>query len=148
MPFMGNIFEARITDVIDGDTVDCDIDLGFGIWYIDQRIRLSGLDTPECRTRDLMEKRFGLMAKNKMLDMLPIGSTCVLRTYDVGKYGRILGDFWTEETDGKSVVEIMIEEHYGVEYHGQNRQDIEDEHIANRHYFPYPPTLEQLQNED
>ena len=56
-------YRAKIVKVVDGDTVDVDIDLGFGVWLKDERVRLVGVDTPESRTRDLVEKAFGLAAK-------------------------------------------------------------------------------------
>ncbi len=81
-------YRCIVVKVIDGDTVDVDIDLGFGVWMKKQRIRLFGIDTPESRTRDLEEKKYGLMAKEMVLAHLPIGSTQILRTHKdgVGKY--------------------------------------------------------------
>ena len=88
-------YQCKVVKVIDGDTADVDIDLGFGVWMKKQRIRFYGVDTPESRTRDKEEKVYGLMAKEFVLSHLPVGSTQVLRTKKdgVGKYGRILGEF-------------------------------------------------------
>ena len=130
-------YNSIIRYVVDGDTVDVDIDLGFGVWLRDQRIRLYGIDTPESRTRDLTEKLFGFAAKDFVKDYLPIGSTQVLKTFigkdgeDMrGKFGRILGDFFIN--DGKMLVETMITEGYGVAYNGQSKTVIQEAHLRNR----------------
>lgn len=126
-------YRAKIIKIIDGDTVDVNIDLGFGVWLYKERVRLSGLDTPESRTRDKVEKAFGLAAKRRLQDLLPVGSMQILvcTEYDSkGKFGRILGDFKLNEVT--TVVTTMIEESYGVAYHGQSKDDIEAQHIKNR----------------
>ena len=124
-------YQCKIVKVIDGDTADVDIDLGFGVWMKKQRIRFYGLDTPESRTRDKEEKVYGLMAKEFVLSHLPIGSTQVLRTKKdgVGKYGRILGEFVVDDT---TLNQLLIDTHNGVAYFGQSKDDIEEEHIKNR----------------
>ena len=71
-------YRAKVIKVIDGDTVDVDIDLGFGIILTDERVRIMGIDTPESRTRDKVEKKFGLLAKKRLTELL--GKDCVLRT--------------------------------------------------------------------
>ena len=130
-------YSCTIVKVIDGDTVDVDIDLGFGVWLKKQRIRLYGIDTPESRTRDLEEKKYGLIAKRFVQDHLPIGSTQTLTTVQVktGKYGRILGTFKAFNKDLDAWVnmnEWMIDRHLAVEYHGQSKEDIVEEHLTNR----------------
>ena len=130
-------YSCKIVKVIDGDTADVDIDLGFGVWLKKQRIRFYGIDTPESRTRDLEEKKYGLMAKEIVLAHLPIGSTQTLRTRQdgKGKYGRILGEFLIHDAKTDSQMTIndwMIREHHAVAYFGQSKEDIEDEHIVNR----------------
>src|SRR5210317_1888478 len=119
-------YNSIIRYVVDGDTVDVDIDLGFGVWLRDQRIRLYGIDTPESRTRDLTEKLFGFAAKDFVKNYLPVGSKQILKTFigkdgeDMrGKFGRILGDFFIN--DGKMLVKTMITEGYGVAYNGQSK---------------------------
>ena len=72
-------YKAKILRVVDGDTVDVDIDLGFGVWLHRERVRMMGIDTPESRTRDLMEKQFGLLAKEYVKAYLPIGKMSVLK---------------------------------------------------------------------
>jgi micrococcal nuclease len=124
-------YRCTVVKIVDGDTVDVDIDLGFGVWMKKQRIRLYGIDTPESRTRDLEEKKYGLMAKQFVLDHLPIGSTQTLRTRKdgVGKYGRILGEFVVGDT---TVNQMLIDTHNAVAYFGQSKEDIEEAHIVNR----------------
>ena len=90
-------YRCKIVRVVDGDTVDVDIDLGFGMWIHKERIRLHGIDTPESRTRDLEEKKYGLLAKEQVKYFLPVGSIQTLITVKdkAGKFGRILGRFKT-----------------------------------------------------
>ena len=130
-------YRCKIDRGVDGDTGDVDIDLGFGIWLRKERVRLYGIDTPESRTRDLDEKKYGLVAKLFVQDLLPVGSMQTLRTRkdDKGKFGRILGEFVVYDTlvDAlRTLNQIMIDRHYGVEYHGQSKQDIAEEHLRNR----------------
>ena len=100
-----------------------------------ERVRLLGIDTPESRTRDKVEKVFGLYAKEFLKNAL--GKESVLKTFKdkAGKFGRILGEFivYDPDTDShRSVNQIMIDKHIGVRYHGQSKNDIEDEHLRNR----------------
>ena len=128
-------YRCVILRIIDGDTADVDIDMGFGIWLRKQRIRFYGIDTPESRTRDLVEKKYGLMAKEIVKRWIPEDSTQTLITEkdDKGKYGRILGKFKiTHEEKETTLNEWMIKYHYGVEYFGQSKEEIEEEHIRNR----------------
>ena len=129
-------YRCKILRVVDGDTVDVDIDLGFGVWMHKERVRMMGIDTPESRTRDSIEKQFGLASKDKLKSLLPIGSMQILKTEidksgedAKGKFGRILGDFLIE---GKRASEILIEEGFAVAYHGQSKDDIEAMHLSNR----------------
>ena len=132
-------YKCKIVKVIDGDTTDVDIDLGFGIWMKKQRIRFYGVDTPESRTSDKDEKVYGMLAKEFVLSHLPIGSTQVLRTKKdgVGKYGRILGEFlydfvYEGFTINSTVNEELIRTHNAVRYFGQSKDDIAEEHLKNR----------------
>ncbi len=129
-----NEYDAKVLKVVDGDTVDVDIDLGFGIVLTDERVRIMGIDTPESRTSDKIEKLFGLAAKERLKELL--GEEAVLITKDdkhgedmKGKFGRVLGDF---RVGGKTVTEILIEEGHAVAYHGQSKDEIQDAHLANR----------------
>ena len=124
-------YNCKIDRVVDGDTVDVDIDLGFDVWMLKQRIRLYGVDTPESRTRDKVEKVFGNLAKEFVEKRLPVGSKQVLRTKldGKGKFGRILGEFVIDET---TINRLLIESNNAVEYHGHSKEDIEEEHLENR----------------
>jgi len=122
-------YRATILKIIDGDTVDVDIDLGFDSWLRKQRIRLLGIDTPESRTRDKEEKKYGLLAKQFVTDFIPVGSTCVLRTQKKGKYGRYLGDF---KAGRKWLCAELLKHHHAVEYLGQSKDLIKAAHLENR----------------
>lgn len=124
-------YRCKILRVVDGDTVDVDIDLGFGVWLHKERVRIMGIDTPESRTRDLVEKQFGLAAKEYVKYLMPAGSTQIISTQKdkTGKFGRILGDF---EIDGVMFTQIMIDNHHAVAYHGQNKEDVAEAHLKNR----------------
>lgn len=119
--------------VVDGDTVDVRIDLGFNVWIKD-RVRLLGIDTPESRTRDLREKTRGLEAKAKVQELLPLGERALIQTSrdGKGKFGRVLGNFVLP--DGRTVAEVLIAERMAVRYHGQSKDDIAAEHLANYAY--------------
>ena len=130
-------YRCKILRVVDGDTVDVDIDLGFGIWMHKERIRLHGIDTPESRTRDLEEKKYGLLAKQQIESFMPRGSMQTLLTVKdkAGKFGRILGKFliYDKKTDRQMTInDWMVREHHAVAYHGQSKEDIAEEHIVNR----------------
>ena len=128
-------YNCKINRVVDGDTVDVDIDLGFGIVLTDERVRIMGIDTPESRTSDKVEKIFGLASKERLKELL--GKTAILKTEinkdgeDMkGKFGRVLGDFLTP--DGERVTKILVNEGHAVRYHGQNKADVQTAHMANR----------------
>ena len=126
-------YNAVVVKVVDGDTVDVDIDLGFSVWLKKQRVRLYGLDTPESRTRDKEEKKYGLLAKAKVLEHCPIGSKIKVKTQkgkSKGKYGRILGELISEKS--VNVNKFLIDNNYGVDYHGFSKDEIEEEHLKNR----------------
>lgn len=127
-------YRAKVLNVVDGDTVDVDIDLGFDIVLKNQRVRIIGIDAPESRTRDKVEKLFGVAATNRVKELLR--GDVVLRTQidrsgndATGKFGRILGDFIIGD---KTLTEIMIEEGHGVSYHGGSKEAIRSLHLENR----------------
>lgn len=131
---MPNEYSVKVLKIVDGDTVDVDIDLGFGIVLTDERVRIMGIDTPESRTSDAVEKVFGLASKHRLKELLE--KEAVLITYDdkngedmKGKFGRILGDF---KCGDKTVSQVLIEEGHAVPYHGQAKSDVEVAHMANR----------------
>jgi micrococcal nuclease len=124
-------YKSKVTKVVDGDTIKCDIDLGFDIVLSNQTIRLYGIDTPESRTKDLEEKFYGNISKQFLNDYCPKGSYITLRTHldKKGKFGRILGEIIVNKVN---LNEQMIEENLAVEYHGQSKDDIAKEHLRNR----------------
>ena len=111
-------YRATIRRVVDGDTVDVTLDLGFNILY-NSRIRLLGIDTPESRTRDLEEKARGLAAKDRVKELCPVGSSVTLKTTKDGrgKFGRILGEIFVSGVV-QSINQLLVEEGHAVEYDG------------------------------
>jgi micrococcal nuclease len=138
-------FKYRVSSlekVVDGDTIDVNIDLGFDV-CTKQRVRLLGIDTPESRTRDLEEKKFGLLSKKKLKewclkavasekDDIEIELRCP-EADSRGKFGRVLAEVWvSEEGHWTNVNRWMCEEGYAVPYVGQNKADVEALHMKNR----------------
>ena len=122
-------YSCQVKRVVDGDTVDVVIDLGFDIAYA-SRVRLYGIDTPESRTRDKDEKARGLISKDFLKSWLDKGDVVIRTRKDKkGKFGRVLGEM---VVDNININELMIEEHHAVKYHGQSKDDIEAEHLVNR----------------
>jgi len=107
-------YNCKLRRVVDGDTIDVEVDLGFDVW-VHERVRMYGINTPESRTKDLWEKELGKAAKSRLLELLP--PTFKLRTEKdaKGKFGRILG---TLEVKGKNINEQLIKEGHAVAYHG------------------------------
>ena len=128
-------YRCKLRKVVDGDTVDIDVDLGFGVWLQDERVRLYGIDTPESRTRDLEEKKYGLAAKEYVENFLDDEwLTLKTKEYDSkGKFGRILGELWrTSSYADKSLNDYLVEKHHAVPYLGQSKEDIAEQHLLNR----------------
>ena len=128
-------YKVNILRVVDGDTVDVDIDLGFGMWLRKERVRVMGIDTPESRTSDKMEKVFGLAAKNRLISLL--GAEAILHTQvskkgeDMkGKFGRVLGNFVS--LNGEKCAAVLIREGHAVAYQGGSKQNVASKHLANR----------------
>lgn len=131
-------YKVSVVKVVDGDTVDVDIDLGFGMSYKKQRVRMLGIDTPESRTRDLVEKKFGKASKKHLKGILEQGGI-ELVSHDKGKFGRILGELFTHHVEGHPVFghkvnvnEQMILDYHAVKYTGGNKEEIEEGHMKNR----------------
>jgi|TARA_R110000796_G_scaffold35057_1_gene90338 micrococcal nuclease len=125
-------YSVKVVKVIDGDTIDVDIDLGFSVVLAKQRVRLHGIDTPESRTRDKEEKARGLLSKAFLLALCPIGSTIHLHSHGKGKFGRILGEIYEVDDKLVSINKKMCDEAFAVPYFGQSKEDIEELHAANR----------------
>ena len=120
----------KVTKVVDGDTIDVVIDLGFDIMY-KSRVRLFGIDTPESRTRDKVEKKYGLLSKKFLQESLKKGKI-VIKTHkdsETGKFGRILGEIFV---NGININMLMCSKGHAVEYYGQSKDDIEEAHLKNR----------------
>ena len=131
-----NKYDVRLVKVVDGDTVDVDIDLGFGIWLHDERVRIKGIDTPESRTSDKIEDLFGEAAKARVKEIMENNEVRLITEEDrkgedmKGKFGRVLGDF---EVDGdKLLTATLIEEGHAVAYFGGSKEEIQMKHMANR----------------
>jgi len=128
-------YKVNIIKVVDGDTVDVDIDLGFGIWLHKERVRVMGIDTPESRTSDAVEKVFGLAAKARLSSLL--GAEAILQTQvskkgeDMkGKFGRVLGNFVS--INGEKCAAVLVREGHAVAYQGGSKENVASKHLANR----------------
>lgn len=124
-------YKAKVSRVIDGDTIDVDIWLGFDVVLPNQRIRLYGIDAPESRTRNKEEKVRGLLAKQYLLDRCPKGATIRLQSRERGKFGRILGIIY-QENDEVSLNSHMCNEAMAVPYTGGNKEALNALHMENR----------------
>jgi len=111
-------YNAKLERVVDGDTVDALVDLGFDTWK-KVRIRMHGMNAPESRTRDLEEKARGLAAKNRLIELLDSGEF-ILVSHGVGKYGRCLGEIFINPGDD-SVNNLLISEGHAIKYDGGKR---------------------------
>ena len=111
-------YNAKVSRVVDGDTVDALVDLGFDTWK-QVRIRMMGINAPESRTRDLEEKKRGLAAKDRLIELLSKNDNkFILQSHGVGKYGRCLGELFVGETN---VNKTLIAEGHAIEYYGGAR---------------------------
>lgn len=131
-------YAVKVTRVVDGDTVDVDIDLGFGMTYRKQRVRMMGIDTPESRTRDLEEKFYGKQSKY-FLESLLKDRKVQLVSHDKGKFGRILGELFIDDMPDDIIVnaegsinKMMIDNYHAVPYFGQSKDDTEKGHLMNK----------------
>jgi micrococcal nuclease len=127
-------YKCKINKVLDGDTVDIDLDLGFNIVLVNQRVRMAGVDTPESRTSNKEEKPRGLLSKKKLAEKLPVGSWQIIETQksdnNDDKFGRILGVFILE--DGTKVNDWLIQNNYAVPYKGENKDLTQADHQINK----------------
>ena len=121
------IYKAKLERVVDGDTVDALIDLGFDTW-VKKRIRYKGIDTWESRTKDLDEKKLGLAAKDRNKELLESVSSKPgffrLKSHGVGKYGRVLGEIFVKDIEGieYNVNQTLIDEGHAYEYEGGKKK--------------------------
>jgi micrococcal nuclease len=123
-------YKCNVTRIVDGDTIDAEIQLGFDISF-KSRIRLYGVDTPESRTRDLDEKARGKLASAFLKEKIEGADLVKVQTKldKKGKFGRVLGIIFADDVD---LNQEMINKHLAVAYHGQSKDDIEAEHMVNR----------------
>ena len=125
------IYKAKLERVVDGDTVDALIDLGFDTW-VKKRIRYKGIDTWESRTKDLDEKKLGLAAKDRNKELLESVSSKPgyfrLRSHGVGKYGRVLGELFIKDNEGVeyNINQTLIDEGHAYEYEGGKKKVFEN----------------------
>ena len=128
-------YHATVTNVIDGDTIVVDIDLGFSVVLSDQSVRLLGVDTPESRTSDKTEKVFGLASKDYTKSFVEAcGKNVIVRTHksdDSEKFGRLLGEI-INPTTGVVLNDMLVSEGYAVKYLGENKDNVKDLHFKNR----------------
>ena len=111
-------YKVEILRVVDGDTVDVRMDLGFNVWH-KCRVRLMGINAPESRTRDLEEKARGLAAKDWLKNILDSAQADIeMQSHGVGKYGRVLGELYINEVN---INQLMVKEGHAKEYDGGKR---------------------------
>ena len=155
-------YNVEVTRIVDGDTVDVDIDLGFSTTLKKQRVRLMGIDTPESRTRDKVEKLFGKASKAHLKHLLSEGDITLV-SHDKGKFGRILGELfvspdldedWMDEKGGHQTFEgqnrvsvntQMILDAHAVEYTGENKDTTTARHLEHRQILLERGTVTQEQ---
>ena len=128
-------YNAKVTNVVDGDTIVVDIDLGFNVVFANQSVRLLGVDTPESRTSDKIEKVFGLASKDYTKSFIENSKKYVIiRTHksdDSEKFGRILGEIINPES--KEVLnDVLVADGYAVKYLGENKDNVKNIHLQNR----------------
>jgi len=123
-------YKCEVIKVVDGDTVDVNIDVGFSIFH-KARVRMYGMDTPESRTRDLDEKARGLISKQFIVDKVANAKEIIIKTQKdgKGKFGRVLGKIFI---DGENINQSMIDANLAVGYFGQSKDEVEKEHLENR----------------
>ena len=127
-------YKCRINKVLDGDTVEIDLDLGFNTTLANQKVRLLGIDTPESRTTNKEEKVRGAISKKKLQEKLPVGCYVKIITHkndnNDDKFGRILGVFIAE--DGTRINQWLIDNNYAVGYMGENKELVQEAHQRNK----------------
>ena len=128
-------YKVNILKVVDGDTVDVDIDFGFGCWLRNERVRIVGIDCPESRTSDRIEKVFGEAAKQRLTSLLSSEAILISQVSKMGenmkgKFGRILGDFRT--INDQVVSTTLMEEGHAVAYNGGDKEAVQAQHLKNR----------------
>lgn len=128
---MYTYFVKSVDRVVDGDTIDISIDLGFDLTK-KERVRLAGIDTPEKRTKDQREKEMGYQATEFLEMHLMEATKLTVRTEKDGKFGRMLGWLYKTDTDTMSINQIMIDKGYAWSYDGGTKEKNLDDLMAKR----------------
>lgn len=116
-------YNAKVKRIVDGDTLDAYIDLGFDVWVV-KRIRLMGIDTPESRTRDKVEKRYGKGAKHRLVAMLEQSDNkFTVKSHGTGKFGRVLGELFIDDLN---INEQLIKEGHATKYFGGSKAEVKE----------------------
>ena len=128
-------YKCKVKRVVDGDTMDVILDLGFDVHHA-VRVRMAGIDTPESRTRDKDEKARGKLSKAFLKESIK-GKKIVLKTKikdAKGKFGRVIAEVWAEFEKGslRNINELMIKECYAVKYNAENKALVAEAHLVNR----------------
>ena len=135
MPFE---YHAKVNKIIDGDTINVDLDLGFNVVLSNQSVRLLGIDTPESRTSDKTEKIFGTLSKNKVKEFIDkCEGQIILQTVlsdSEEKFGRLLGKIINPK-DNVILNDWLIISHYAVAYNGENKDKVAQAHLSNRKFL-------------
>ena len=135
MPFE---YHAKVNKVIDGDTINVDLDLGFNVVLSNQSVRLLGIDTPESRTSDKVEKVFGTLSKDKVKEFIDrCEGRVILQTVlsdSEEKFGRLLGKIINPK-DNTVLNDWLITSHYAVAYNGENKDKVAQAHLSNRKFL-------------
>ena len=135
MPFE---YHAKVNKIIDGDTINVDLDLGFNVVLSNQSVRLLGIDTPESRTSDKTEKVFGTLSKNKVKEFIDkCECQIILQTVlsdSEEKFGRLLGKIINPK-DNTVLNDWLIINHYAVAYNGENKDKVAQAHLSNRKFL-------------
>lgn len=135
MPFE---YHAKVNKIIDGDTINVDLDLGFNVVLSNQSVRLLGIDTPESRTSDKTEKVFGTLSKNKVKEFIDkCEGQIILQTVlsdSEEKFGRLLGKIINPK-DNVILNDWLIISHYAVAYNGENKDKVAQAHLSNRKFL-------------
>lgn len=120
-------YKAIIKKVYDGDTVIIDIDLGFHIWIRDQSVRVEGINTPEIRTKNLLEKEVGYLVRDYVGNILKVDEEVVFLSKEIeGKFGRLLGDF---QINNKKLTDVLLEKQFALPYFGGKKQMFTEEFL-------------------
>lgn len=119
-------YNAILKRIVDGDTLDAYIDLGFDV-SVTKRIRLMFIDTAESRTKFLEEKELGIAAKHRLYEIIDENDgEFIIKSHGVGKYGRVLGELFITESDDRSINDTLVMEGFAVPYDGGSKMEMDE----------------------